>query len=155
MGGMGDRIWGWGFLGTSSELCLPGPVTQFTGTRIQEQSNWIWTPRRSSLSPFSLISCFQGFSIVGLRGGELVVGRTWGPGCCVICRRALALSGSQCAGQRRPTISGLPITETLWEADDIKDRKPLEGTLWPYCISFVFSHLFLHCPVPQSLQIRI
>ena len=153
MGGMGDRIWGWGFLGRSSELCLPGPVTQ----RLEFKNNPTgFGPPGGAACPLSLsFPVSNGFSIVGLRGGEVVVGRTWGPGCCVICGRALDLSVSQCGGQRRPTISGLPITETLWEADDIKDRKPLEGTLWPYCISFVFSHLFLHCPVPQSLQIRI
>lgn len=153
---MGDYIWGWGFLGRSSELCLPGPVAQFTGTRIQEQSDRTWTPWEEWLIPFP--SHFQfpmAFSVVGLGGGELVVGRTWGPGyfpelLCDLRQSHCPLWVSVCWKEGAHSLR-LPIIETLWEADEIK---PLKGTL----CSFVF-HLYLvtyfHSPVTQSLQICI
>lgn len=98
-------------------------LTQFTGTRIQGTIKLGLAPQEELPGP--LLSHFwfpMAFSTVGLRGEELVTwGPGFGPGCSpnLLCdlRRAVALSGSQCAGQRGPTVSGLPIIGTLWGAD--------------------------------------
>ena len=71
------------------------------------------------------------------------------PACCVIWGRLPSL-GLSLPGRRRPTISGPPITGTLWEADEVMDVKPLGRHkalyICPYCFSFVFVTYFHTVP---------